>query len=134
MPIELEPLERCVMDMILAGDDPTLEVLREQFNAAECTERTLTGAGFYTKFSVPSAIPRVTGRKLSHLGDVKAEVEGMQHGAGFVLHLREGAIDYLEGFSYDDPWPASVQNFRVLYLDGNGNKRDLTALWEKWAG
>lgn len=132
MSITLDPLERRVMEMIVAGDDPTLDILREQFQAAHCTDRTLTGVGFFTRFSVPPTIPRVQGRKLSYLGDVKADVHGLQHGAGFVLHLREGAIDYLEGYSYDEPWPETVQHFHVSYIDGN--QRDLNTLWEKWAG
>ena len=131
MPIELNSLERRVMDMLLAGEDPTLDVLRDQFRVADVTERELTGVGFFITFLVPPGVPRLKGSKLSHLGDVKAEIRGLQHGADFVLHLCDGAIDYLEGCSFDEPWPANVEEFRVSYIEGD--ERDLAKLWEKWA-
>jgi hypothetical protein len=120
------------MEMLLAGDDPTLDVLRKQFRLADVTDRQLTGVGFYVTFSVPSEVQRVEVRKLSHLGDVKAEIEGLQHGAGFVLHLSDGAIRCLEGYSYDEPWPANADTFCVSYIEGDG--RDWVTLWKKWAG
>ena len=64
------------MEMLLAGDDPILEVLREQFRVADVTKRELTGVGFFVTFSVPPGVPFLEWSKLSHLGDVKAEMEG----------------------------------------------------------
>lgn len=63
---------------------------------------------------------------------MKAEIGGLQNGAGFVLHLREGVMDYLEGYSYDEPWPPVVEAFSVSYI--GDIQRDLAALWKKWAG
>ena len=132
MQSELDPLERLAMDMLLAGDDPTLKILREQFRVTAVLDRKLTGVGFFVTFSVPPGARRIEGKKLSYLGDVKAEIKGLQHGADFVLHFRDGAIDYLEGCSYDEPWPAGTESCRVAYIDGE--ERDLATLWTKWAG
>jgi len=132
MPLDLNALEQRVMEMLLAGDDPVLRILRQQFHSANVVARELSGVGFFTKFSVPPAIQRVKERKLSHLGDVKAEIEGLEYGADFVLHIRNGAIDCLEGSTCEGAWPESVQNFHISYIDGD--ERDLTALWKKWAG
>ena len=68
------------MEMLLAGDDPTLVILREQFHAAHVTKRQLTGVGFFVTFSVPPEVARLEPSKLSYLGNVKAEIEGLQHG------------------------------------------------------
>jgi len=119
------------MELLLAGDDPTLNVLREQYRVAYVMKRELTGAGFHLAFSVAPAAPRLDARRSLHFGDVKAEIEGLQYGASFVLHVRDGAIDSLEGFSYDEPWPANVHRFRLSYIEGD--ERDLAALWKKWA-
>ncbi len=133
MVIEPTPLERRVMEMLLAGDDPTLVVFRNQFHSAEASGRTLTGVSFFLDFSVPPEVPRLEGRNRAfEIGDVAAEVEGLAHAAGFVLHVRAGVIASLEGFSYGEPWPASVEKFRVSYIDGDEN--DHARSWEKWIG
>jgi hypothetical protein len=120
MPIGQDQLERKVMEMLLAGDDPTLNVLREQYRVADVTKRELTGVGFFLNFAVPPGAARLAGSGSLHLGDVAAQMEGLQHGAGFILFVREGAIDFLEGFSYDEPWPPSVEGFRLSYVTVQG--------------
>jgi hypothetical protein len=47
------------------------------------------------------------------LGGIEADILGLQHGAGFLLFVRDGVVSFLEGFSYDEPWPAEVKEFRV---------------------
>ena len=131
MAVELGQLERDVMELLLAGDDPILNVLREQYRLAEVVKREETGAGFYVHFSVDPRATRLDTGKSLHFGDVTAEVEGLNYGAGFVLHVRDGAIECLEGYSYDEPWPAAVAHCRVSYVEGE--RRNLTALWAKWA-
>ncbi|HSU05754.1 MAG TPA: hypothetical protein VLI93_09290, partial [Acetobacteraceae bacterium] len=49
-------------------------------------------------------------------GDIQAMIPGLTFGAGFVLHVRNGAIEFLEGYSYEEPWPESVSGF-VLRAD-----------------
>ena len=132
MPVGLNQLERNVMDMLLGGDDPILNVLREQYRIAEVVEREMTGAGSTSRSPFRPGAARLDGRGSMHLGDVAARIEGLWHGAGFVLFVRDGAIDFLEGFSYDEPWPSSVECFSLSYIEGE--ERDLTALWTKWAG
>ena len=56
----LSALERRVMDMLLAGDDPLLEVLREQYRVANARDRMIGGAGF-SVYLVPH--PRPNGCK-----------------------------------------------------------------------
>lgn len=126
MSADLTPLERQVMEMLLAGDHPSLEVLQEQFQLADVVKRELTGAGFYLEFTLPQRADRLDAPKSFHLGDVEADIEGLEHGAGFVLYVREGAIDQLEGYSYDEPWPANVERFHLSYT--GEDKRDLTVL------
>lgn len=45
------PLEIGVLRLLLAGDDPVLGILREQFNHAELLSHEFTGVGFYTHFA-----------------------------------------------------------------------------------
>ena len=49
---EIEPIERQVMRMLLAGDHPPLEVLRKRLAHCVVVERVFTGVGFFITFEV----------------------------------------------------------------------------------
>jgi hypothetical protein len=121
MAADLTNLEREVLKMLLTGDEPTLRVLRDQLAASHVSAREFTGAGFFTTFSVPSEIRRVQGKSSFSFGDVIGEVEGLELGAGFVLHVKDGNIDYLEGYSYEEPWPSEINQRRLQYIGGERN-------------
>ena len=59
------------------------------------------------------------------IGDVYAEIPGLEHGAGFVLYIKDGYLDMLEGYSYDEPWPSSVEGFALHYSSGERDVRSL---------
>ena len=120
-----QKLEDEVLVMLLDGDDPVLEVLRRQLVCARRSSRELTGAGFFTNFEVPSTAYRFQGQPSFTIGDVVAEIEGLQFGAGFVLHVVEGALNFLEAFSYEEPWPKSITSFKLSYPN---NQRDYASL------
>ena len=80
----LTPLEAAALLFIL--EEAPENAPAWQFAAAEVTRRTNTGACFMTELAVPAEVPpaAVTG--------VLARVEGLQHGLGFVLFLKDGRI------------------------------------------
>jgi hypothetical protein len=107
--------ERAVLDKLLTGDHPVLIALRAQARKATVASREYTGAGFFCSFEVPPDAPLVNGRPNFHFGDVDATMGGLQRGAGFVLFVRNGRLDLLEGYSYDEPWPREIRNFELTY-------------------
>lgn len=111
----LNEFEQAVLDKLLAGDHEILAGLREQAAHARVTSREQTDSGFYCNFEVPADIPTLNGSPDFELGDVDASVDGLEHGAGFLLFVRNGRISFLEGYSYEEPWPAKVKNFRLRY-------------------
>ncbi len=46
---------------------------------------------------------------------MSGDLEGVAHGAGFVLFIRDGALACLEGFTYDEPWPETIKSFTLNY-------------------
>lgn len=120
---ELNPLERAVLTKLLAGDAPALIALRRQLDIATVASRQLTGAGFYTTFELPHDVPLAPIRR-ARFGDVEAEIAGLKHGAGFLVYVDDGKLDMLEGYSYDEPWPNSVQSFELRYIDSD-HREDL---------
>ena len=104
------------MRMLLDGDDSILAVLREQMKVATVSERKMTGVGFHADFSVPSAAPSVSERSSFEFGDVAAQIEGVKHGAGFTLFVRDGFLNFLEGYTFDEPWPERIASYTVSYI------------------
>lgn len=112
----MNEMERCVLEMFLAGEDPLLDVLRTQLEMATVTRRVCNSAGFDTYFSVAEDAPRATGFKRFALADVYAEVEDLEHAAGFLLWVIDGAIDCLECFIVDDEWPEPATLRHAFYV------------------
>lgn len=66
---------------------------------AEVTRRENSGGGFFADIDVPDDVPPVDcPNTLGHA--THARVEGLEHGLGFVLFMREGKLDLLEGHAW----------------------------------
>lgn len=123
---ELTDLERGVIEKLLAGEHPVLELLREQSRTCRLKKRELTGCGFFTELEMDRTVKAApTVQENLRIGGVKARIAGLEHGAGFVLFVSGGYLDMLEGYSYDEPWPEAITDFELTYVDGS---RDVAAL------
>ena len=113
----LNEMEKRALEMLLAGADDRLAILRSQLNSATVDRREMSGAGFFTHLSIPLDVPLlVPGPKRMVIGDVYAEVNGLQHPAGFLLFVDDGALNFLECFIADDRWPEAATLRRPYYV------------------
>jgi hypothetical protein len=120
---KLTALERAVLDKLLSGDSPVLSALRRQAELATVRDRRLTGVGFMTSLALPIAVPRAPVKSgMLRFGDVEAQMDGLLHGAGFALYVKDGSLDAIEGYTYDEPWPQLINKFTLRYMDEG--KRD----------
>jgi hypothetical protein len=141
MPDDLTALEREVMTTLLAPDHPVMHSLRRQFEVCRVAEREFTGHGFFSRLVVADGVAAapVTRKRLA-LGDATAKIDGLEHGAGFVLFVREGVLEMLEGFSYDGPWPDGVTRFHVTaggvghYSGSETDLEQIEAAWDLGGG
>ena len=101
-----EEFEVQVMRALLAGDDPLLEALRQQYAAATVSGREKTGTGIITRFDVPPGVPPVE-RKLLHLDDLQLQLAGTATPADASVHVHNGRLRSLECFVYDGAFPES---------------------------
>jgi hypothetical protein len=119
----LTPLEQAVMKNVLDGDHPILTALRKQLENATISSREFSGVGFFTRFSYPKTVqPLSLPVKNLEFGDVGAEIRGIQHGAGFLLFVRDGFLQTLEGYTYDEPWPKDTDTFKLKYHEPDRKK------------
>ncbi|MDF3023448.1 MAG: hypothetical protein K0R10_809 [Alphaproteobacteria bacterium] len=107
----LTGLEAEVMHLLLQGDNAEKEILRQQFHVATILKRELTVVGFFLNFSVPDDAPKLADRKRQTISGVGAKSPQIPNDSGFVLFISDGVIDFLEGFTYGDPWPDEIEKF-----------------------
>lgn len=109
----LTPLEQAVVDAILEKPGEPFDAIRQQLAHATITHREITGVGFFVHFALPADAPVRRDLLDVTIGDVGAAFPGLQHGAGFLLFIRDGAVCMLEGYTYDEPWPACTDDFTL---------------------
>lgn len=135
MEAELTALERAVIACLVSREHPVTAALRYQVDHCRVTSREFTGVGFYTALDVQSDAPPapvLPGRM--HLEDVTARVDGLSHGAGFVLWIEDGVLHVLEAFSYDEPWPDEIRGYDVQAggVEHIGTRTDLQEIDASW--
>ena len=112
----MNEIEAQVVAALLAGDREDLAILRQQAQHVVVRSREHTGVGFWTYFDVAPDATRLGNSGRHELSDVGAEIQGVQHGAGFILWVEHGVIDCLEGFTYVGEWPKEPKLIRWYYL------------------
>ena len=95
----LNKLEKAVLQEMLRQAPADRFSLEEQIRGASALSRNNTGAGFYTKLR-PREITKRIGAKV--IGNVFADIKGLNHPMTFVLFIRDGVVDTLEGATTDD--------------------------------
>lgn len=119
------------MRLLLAGDDPVLHILQKQFNQASIESREMTGKGFFTYFAIPEKVQLLPGKPSFNIGDVEASIPSVRYGTAFLLWITDGALDFLEGYTYDDPWPDNITEFSISYIGGERNINEVQKAWRK---
>jgi len=122
---DLIALEAEAIRLILEGEDETLRILRSQRSQSKIKEVIRSPAGFYIDYLVPEECER-TAKQSFDISDVKADAPSLSAGIGLVLFIRNGRIETLEGFTYDEVLESKIDDFSVGYL--HGPVRDLAAL------
>lgn len=117
----LSTIEKSVLEKMLDGNFPLLIQLQQQLELCTVEKREFTGFGFYTALTIPQNIPRIAGLDIK-FGDVIGCIPGLPSGVGFLLYVKDGVLDMLEGYSYDEPWPSSIDCSNLKYI--NGVERD----------
>jgi len=95
----LNELEKAVLEALLRKTPNELHILERQLKEIDVSSRRNTGGGFYCKLE-PNKIAEPSSAKF--IGGVFADVEGLSHPMAFVLFIKEGFIDTLEGAATDE--------------------------------
>jgi hypothetical protein len=122
----LTALEKQVVEMLLAGDNAILAVLRDQSEHLGVSSREMTGVGFFTRLVVSANAASLGRGRSFKLGDVNGTADNVRNGLGFLLYIEDGLLSALEGYTYDEPWPDDLSGVTLSY--SKGTARDLEKL------
>ena len=91
-------LERAALHAIFDEFPEITGLLRHQLEAASVIARENTGGGFITTIEVPDGMQEISSRTV--LGyETEASIDGLAHGLGFALLMKEGKLHVLDGHS-----------------------------------
>lgn len=120
-------------EMMVAGDDPALRILAQQWSLAKCHleegNLELTGVGFYYWYSIPEPCPLISLDRFV-LHDIAGSIfYDDKEDALFVnLFVEQGKLYVLEGATIDD-WPEKLRAYTMRYSRATADgRRDVRAL------
>lgn len=94
-------LEQAVLKAIRKMYPLDSAALETQLATAVFRKRENSGAGFFTYFDVDRKANPVPGQRFRY-GPAPVKIKDLQHGMGFILWMKDGYADCLEGYSYDE--------------------------------
>ena len=108
------PLIEAGMELLLRGEDPLLDRLRKQYSSARIDWVETSGTGFFAKFGWAGP-PEPLHPKLRpvELGNILIASPDLASGGGLVLHVDEGRLSQLEGYSFEGPWQDPLSAFSL---------------------
>ena len=107
MEVSQETFEQQLMELLLQGEHPVLATLRPQYVVAKIVKREFSGVGFFSHFEVPENVPLAEPPNFE-AGSILIHLEKLPSGAGCILFVRKGKLDFLECYTFVDPWPERI--------------------------
>ena len=111
----LRPIERLVLDVLLAGEDPALAILRAQAASVEVLAREHTVVGEYVNLKPAADCPRVEPQNII-LSDIDLKVEDVEIGVTTLLYVEDGCLSCIEFATYTGEWPTEPVVLNCKYL------------------
>lgn len=78
--------------------------------------------GFLDRVAVEPGVPRLANRERFQITGVYGRHPDLEAGIGFTLFVENGAVSSLEGYTYEEPWPANLEELK-LEQEPSGQQR-----------
>jgi len=116
-----------VMCKILNRKQNYFNILFNQYNNSIIKKREFSKTGFFTSFTIDKNFPTIDEKSYFHVGDVIAKVNNNDDIIGFVLFIKNGYIDMLEGYTFGESlFPEKIENYSLEYLKENSTDISIT--------
>jgi hypothetical protein len=106
-------LAHAVVRKILPQTGIDYSTFRYQYENAEVAETRMYRRGFDVRFRMKEDSPAVTVEGQRTYGTVSAQIPGLLNGMGFILWVKDGMIQRLEGYSYEEDLPDTVEKYTL---------------------
>jgi hypothetical protein len=109
-------IEKAVIAKLL--DDPDLKPVSSVLDLEDMrvAQRTFTGLGFLTEL-MPSQELLAFGKGESfRWGKIGARLNQQRTEAGFLVYVDDGLITAVEGYTYGEEWPETIDSFELYAL------------------
>jgi hypothetical protein len=111
----LWPIERAALEAATQDDAAIEDSLTRQIQAASVVNFENSGAGFFSTIAVTGEVPALP--ESSPLkGGAVGNVDGIEHGMGFILFVENGRLSLLEGYCHGDASTTGV-DFQTVEFD-----------------
>jgi hypothetical protein len=111
---EYPAMEHCLFESIIIEDiinqyPEYKEKLKKQLLLASVKDRTLYKYGFSVDYVINNSDAATLGQDVNLMLETDGwKINGLEHGSGYILWIKNGLIDSLEGYSYEEPWPEEI--------------------------
>ncbi|TWT43548.1 hypothetical protein KOR42_44280 [Thalassoglobus neptunius] len=122
-----------VMEWLVEGDIPVLDRLREEFEACEEMKIEETAVGFYVRFLLRGNPIALASDSDFTLGDVVAVDPSRKLAMGFILFVKQGCIELLEGYTFGGSLSEISFDECKLTYDTDDGTRDFDSVKERLA-
>ena len=106
-------LARAVIRKILPQTGIDYPTFKYQYENAEVVETKMYRRGFDIRFRMKKGIPAVGAEGQRTYGTVSAQIPELAYGMGFILWVKDGMIQSLEGYSYEEDLPEIVEKYTL---------------------
>lgn len=130
MVLNLLHYEKLILEALTYGDVPMIVLLRKQIENCKVVNREKTSVGFYTAIKPNQDSKPLNGvKEIFGIDDVHGEFVGLKNGAGFILWVRHGFVNSLEGYTYEEYWPDDPKLISLEFIPGPD--RDYNAILQE---
>ncbi len=112
MQLELNKLEKAVLDSYLTDKGIGRDYFGKDFEDLEITERRITGSGYMIELKTKKSLAPKGITKDRGAGNIIATINsGIK--VGFVVYVDDGKLNALEGSTLGERWPEQITDFTV---------------------
>jgi hypothetical protein len=110
-------LEQAILKSMLADGQLHPARMSVNFDIVTVKDREFTGVGFLTELT-PSDELRLFGPGVNfRWGRVGARLNAASIETGYIVYVDDGYVTTVEGYTYGDQWPSSVEQFELYALE-----------------
>ena len=107
--MKLEQIEKGILQQFLNYQYPYLSD-KINFDSLNIKKRIFTGVGFLTHLKKDPLLKITDENESYEWGKIGAKINDNKIDIGFLIYVKNGFIDAIEGYTYDREWPSEILN------------------------